>query len=174
VLNDWCNINCVDENEILELERLGYGKNNDTNDKLDNLLDEHLNLSRKDVYITNAFPYLKPGALDKKISGPIMSWSIKEFLIPQIEIIKPKFVICLGYSGIFIRKILFKCKEESILKCINSNNNMDKYVKTKSIIFCQYHPGVRPVNATPEVVNKNWTKMVKIINNGSDNYEIIQ
>ena len=110
--------------------------------------------------ITNAFPYLKPGGIVVKITDSIMSWSIKEFLIPQINIIKPKFVLCLGYNSQVIKRMLFGFKGKTISECINANNDRSKI--ENSIIFCQYHPAARVV---PARRHEGWEELVEIMNN---------
>jgi len=76
----------------------GYDPDAVTNINLQRLLKEHLGKEFSDVYATNAFPFIKPGGISAPIPAAHMRLAVKEFLLPQIEIVEPQIVICLGLS----------------------------------------------------------------------------
>src|SRR5688500_8056665 len=75
---------------------LGYDPKLLTNRNLDDLLKRHLGLQRRDCYLTNLFVFIKSGIASASIRFADLAWSAKNFTVPQIEIIVPKLVICLG------------------------------------------------------------------------------
>lgn len=62
-------------------------------------LDKYINLFGlhfEDVYATNAFVFVKNGRMSARVPAKDFLQSIEDYLIPQIEIIHPKMVVCLG------------------------------------------------------------------------------
>jgi uracil-DNA glycosylase len=84
--------------EPINYHRVEHGYDPDvvTNKNLQRLLKEHLGKQFSDVYATNAFPFIKPGRMNASIPEDDMKLAVQEFLLPQIEIIEPQIVICLG------------------------------------------------------------------------------
>jgi restriction system protein len=74
----------------------GYSDRFPTNKNLFDLLTRKLGLSFGDTYTTNAFPFIKRGESQGSVKSKDMQWAAQEFLLPQIKIIQPKIVICLG------------------------------------------------------------------------------
>lgn len=67
-----------------------------TNKRLRCLLQRHLNLEFKDIYATNLFPFIKNGRLSAPIPTPDLERCALKYAIPQIEIVDPAIVVCLG------------------------------------------------------------------------------
>ena len=76
----------------------GYSSRFPTNKNLFGLLDRHFGLCFGDVYATNAFPFVKQGPAQGAIGAEDMRTAAREFLLPQIKIIEPVLVICLGQA----------------------------------------------------------------------------
>jgi len=56
-----------------------------------------------DLYITNLFVFVKPGGLSANIPIRHMTYSASKYGLAQIEVIRPKMVLCLGgatYNGV--------------------------------------------------------------------------
>jgi len=81
-----------------ESAQRGYSSKFRTNKNLFDLLDRHLNLKFDETYATNAFPFVKRGQSQGSIRSEDMTWAVQTFLLPQIEIIEPQLVICLGLA----------------------------------------------------------------------------
>ncbi len=79
-----------------ESAQRGYSSRFPTNRNLFDLLKRHFGLSFAEVYATNAFPFIKKGKPQGSIKPEDMQSAACEFLLPQIEIIQPVIVICLG------------------------------------------------------------------------------
>jgi restriction system protein len=77
--------------------RLGYDPCSRTNKNLDRRLREHFALDRADCYLTNMFPFVKPG---KKSANNIrwgdMKRCAREFTLEEVRIVAPRLVLCLG------------------------------------------------------------------------------
>lgn len=74
---------------------IGRNPNLETNKNLDRYL-RLFGFNFEDVYATNAFVFIKYGKMSARIPAEDFLQSIKDYLIPQIEIIQPKMVVCLG------------------------------------------------------------------------------
>ena len=49
-----------------------------------------------DVYATNLFPFIKTGNMSGSIAKHDLIRAAREFALPQIRIVQPRLVICLG------------------------------------------------------------------------------
>jgi restriction system protein len=78
-----------------EIKRLGQTFDLETNQNLRQLL-RRMNLDFENTYATNLFPFIKSGRLDTPISAADMTLCASRYAIPQIEIVAPKMVVCLG------------------------------------------------------------------------------
>lgn len=75
---------------------LGCDPDNRTNKNLQTLLLEHFNLKFSDVYGTNLFVFVKPGTLSSHIPTKDLLYSARKYTLAEIDIVKPKMVLCLG------------------------------------------------------------------------------
>jgi restriction system protein len=92
---DWASSQWLSKPKNLNFAKLGKNPNLMTNKNLDEYL-KYFGLNFSDTYATNAFVFVKEGGMSAKIAQKFLHESIKQFLVPQIEIIKPKMIICLG------------------------------------------------------------------------------
>jgi len=96
MLQDWSS----DERLRGELDSdavaFGYSPSLPTNRNLARLLEAHLGLTLADTYGTNLFPFIKNGPLSAPIRAADLERAAREFAIPQIDIVAPRLVICLG------------------------------------------------------------------------------
>lgn len=67
-----------------------------TNVRLFYLLRRFFEVDFSEVYATDAFVFAKPGSMGAGIPSKDFKRSTLEYAIPQIEIINPKLVICVG------------------------------------------------------------------------------
>jgi hypothetical protein len=92
VLQDWgteANLGAVVDPDV---RRLGYSPGEPTIATLSSLLRAHFHRDLQDVYLTNLFPFIRNGPL---AFGDLVR-SATEFAIPQIDIVRPQVVVCLG------------------------------------------------------------------------------
>lgn len=94
---DWTSADKLGSNPPnLESAKLGYTPKLPTNRNLDDLLGRHFGLTRSECYLTNLFPFIKPGGMSAGIPLKHMVASAQQFTLREIEIVSPRLVICLG------------------------------------------------------------------------------
>ncbi len=99
VLQDWASQDWLSKNldtHCSELDRHGYHKDLDTNKTLKRLLSDCLCLERKNVYVTNAFPYIKAGGMSGSIFRKHLKLIAPKILLQEIDLIQPDLILALG------------------------------------------------------------------------------
>ncbi|WP_213771971.1 hypothetical protein [Bradyrhizobium sp. dw_78] len=81
-----------------ERKRCGHDANLPTNRTLKGLLKKHFDLEFADIYATNVFVFIKPGSISAAIPLEDLAYCAKTYTLPQIEIIRPRMVLCLGQT----------------------------------------------------------------------------
>ena len=164
VLQDWANQASARKffsNPESDVLRYGYDPAIKTNKKIRDLLVEffsdELMLNSNDlkdaslksifskIYITNIFQFIKPGSMSSYVPQKYVN-QCAEFTKQEINIIKPKIVICLGskaYSG------LTKSKREHT------------YIDGV-LFFHQYHPAAY---VSKRKMSESWLKMKAFMKN---------
>lgn len=165
VLQDWGSYNDLIKNGKINIQekslKLGYNPNLKANKILHNLLytyfKNHLNLDSNynlnddhdlsqlfsKIYITNIFPFIKPGKMSAYIPDKLVKKARKEFIEKEIEIINPKLVICCGrlpFIGLSDEKVDFG----------------GYIIKDERVYYKQYHPSSRIKN---KIKHSQWQKM---------------
>jgi len=101
------------------------------------LLKSHFNLDLADTYGTNLFPFIKAGSLSSAIPIRDLERAAREFALPQIEIVEPKVVICLGLRTFnALRRVLGTEPFKNVAAAIASPISFKR-----SRIWCQAHTG---------------------------------
>ncbi len=117
---------------------LGYSPANRTNINLIQLLNKTYDQELKDVFATNLFPFIKRGGRSASIIRKDQNDAFVEYCWPQIEIIQPKLVVCLG-------KIVFTTFARNLHHKSDRHNVGDFFlrkVNRKTIaIYYQAHTG---------------------------------
>lgn len=67
-----------------------------TNRYLKELLKKHFDLEFSDVYATDVSIFIKPGTMSADIPMKDLLYCAEKYAVPQIEIIQPVMVLCLG------------------------------------------------------------------------------
>src|SRR6266446_4493962 len=100
MLQDWCSDDWLSKEKNRKhydnLVRYGLCPSLPANMKLTSLLREVFSLELRDTYATNLVPFIKPGKMNANIDRRVMIDAAREFGLPQIKIVQPKLVICLG------------------------------------------------------------------------------
>ena len=140
---------------------LSYDPDLPTNKNLQFLLGKYLNLSFSDIYATNLFVFVKPGNLSSRIPLSDLIYSATNYTIPEINIINPKLVICLGSSTY---KALSRAQG---INNVDFKNSIDNPIilNGKCIVGVPHTGGLGTRNAGGmENVKKIWQKLSEIIN----------
>lgn len=93
---DWASQEYLEKEPKDFLVELGYDPSLPTNKNLIRLLSKHLNEELTNTYMTNLFPFIKPGGMSEFIPAKDYARAALDYALPQIEIISPRKVICLG------------------------------------------------------------------------------
>lgn len=135
-----------------------------TNRNLDNLLGAVLGLQLSDTYATNLFPYIKPGGLSSRIPFEDLVYAAKKFALPQVRIVAPKLVVCLGkntFNAIRVAADEPRCRDMS--EAIDSPFEADLGSGRRAAVWAQAHPGVLGQNnrnrSHPGRTLEDWQRM---------------
>lgn len=137
ILQDWSCDENLSKPVDLDVVNLGRTPGLPTNKNLEVLLETHFGILLSDTYSTNLFPFIKPG----KISAPIPFKYLREaainFAIPQVQVVSPKVVVCLGLK-VFnaICKELGRPIAKNLSTAISAHFHFGN-----TIIWAQSHPG---------------------------------
>lgn len=96
LLQDWSSDSWLKKPLNKDVQLLGYQPNLLTNKTLARLLQQHFKMSLSDIYATNLFPFVKLGGLGEGIHRKHLVQAAEKFALPQIKIVRPVLVICLG------------------------------------------------------------------------------
>jgi restriction system protein len=109
-----------------------------------------------DVYGTNLFPFIKKGGMSSSIPMNDLIRAAKEFALPQIRIVRPKLIVCLGLNTFNALRIA--CKHPPVQRM--NEAIASPFTFDESRIWCQAHTGARGQNNRGrERVAEDWRKM---------------
>jgi hypothetical protein len=122
--------------------KLGHSPNLPTNRNLIRLLKITFGLTLPDVYGTNLFPFVKAGEMTGEIREKDMVLAARQFALPQIRIVNPKLVICLGLATFnALRQV---CDLPACRPCSVAIENPVDIGTIR--VWCQAHTGARGQN----------------------------
>ena len=98
LLQDWSSDQALGRSLDSDARDFGYTRSDPTNIRLERLLGTHFQLSLDRTYTTNLFPFVKMGNMSARIAVADLTRAANEFAVPQVEIVRPRLVICLGLS----------------------------------------------------------------------------
>jgi hypothetical protein len=159
LLQDWSSDEDLSRGLDEVTVKLGYDRNQPTNRNLERLLQATFAASLKDVYGTNLFPFVKPGAVSTRIPQRDLVRAAKEFALPQIAIVAPRLVVCLGL-------VTFQALRHAV--GLPSAGNMDLAINSpftvgQSRVWYQAHTGafgqMNRNKGGVDVAARDWTKM---------------
>jgi uracil-DNA glycosylase len=95
---DWASSKTVvDQPPDPERRRIGQNLEAPTNRNLREYLNDCMGgLEFSETYASNVFPFIKQGKKNSFIRDADMLYAAKKYALPQIEIVSPRMVICLG------------------------------------------------------------------------------
>lgn len=137
LLQDWASaeglMSFFDEESV----RLGYSPSLPTNRKLIDLLDRFFGLTLADTYATNLFPFIKPGDMSASIPIGDLTRAGREFALPQISIIQPRLVVCLGLQTFrAMQRATGRNAAANLAEAISN-----PFVFESATVWCQAHTG---------------------------------
>jgi hypothetical protein len=96
ILQDWSSSKSLEGPFDEEAARLGHTPGLATNRNLKRLVASHFGLDVAETYVTNMFVFIKEGAMSAPIPLRDAIYSARKYAIPQIEIVRPRTVLCVG------------------------------------------------------------------------------
>jgi uracil-DNA glycosylase len=99
IAQDWASQKFLEEacdQSAESMERFGYDKTLETNRELHKRLEEQMGLKFSQTYATDVFPFIKPGRMSARIPIGDLKKAATDYALPQIEIVSPHMVVCLG------------------------------------------------------------------------------
>jgi restriction system protein len=139
---------------------LGYDPRLLTNRNLDDLLARHLGLRRSDCYLTNLFVFIKSGDASSSIPFADLVWNAHSFTIPQIEIISPKLVICLGLRTF---RALMRAAGLNPARTTDAAIAAPQKIGS-ALVHCAAHTGaLGTLNRSKELVERDWKALANVL-----------
>lgn len=142
-----------------EAAELGYTPGLPTNRHLSALLRENFQLPLSAVYATNLFPFIKRGALSAGIPAKDLVRAAREFAVPQIDIVRPRLVICLGLRTFnALRQVVCGGPLQTLAAAIEQ-----PFAYGTASVWCQAHTGQLGRNnrnrGGVDRVSQDWARM---------------
>jgi hypothetical protein len=155
LLQDWSSDEALRDLDS-DCVRYGLRRALPTNKRLVELLRSHFGVELKDIYATNLFPFIKRGGISNSIPMNDLVRAAQEFAFPQIQIVRPKLVVCLGLNTFnAIRAVYRHSPARRMDEAIASPFTFDE-----SRVWCQAHTGARGQNNRGrERVAEDWRRM---------------
>jgi restriction system protein len=136
IAQDWSSAEKLSQKYNPEISQLGYAPALPTNRNLHQLLKNHLDTEFCKTYATNLFVFIKPGGISAPIGTADLVYSARTYTLPEISIIKPRFVVCLG------ARVLSVISKIIIGKSIGVNESLINPIRySDSLIIGAFHPG---------------------------------
>jgi len=98
MLQDWSSDGNLSGPVDHDAVKIGHTPTLATNRNLRRLLRSTFDVDLTDVYATNLFPFIKPGPMSGPIPHHDLVRAANEFALPQISIVDPVLVVCLGLA----------------------------------------------------------------------------
>ena len=137
LLQDWSGAKSLRGRLDVGARDLGYTPKEPTNRNLERLLLSTFGLRFKDIFATNLFPFVKPGGMVGDIPKDDLTRAAREFAIPQIDVVSPKLVICLGMATFnAVRKAAELPLAPDVQTCLDS-----PFLIKNSRVWFQSHTG---------------------------------
>src|SRR5438067_2373110 len=144
MLQDWSSDGSLSKGFDEDSATLGYSRHVVTNQNLIRRLDETFGLTLPDIYATNLFPFIKLGLMNASIPRRDLIRAAHDFAIPQIRIVNPQLVICLGVNTFnALRRV---CGASQWLSRASAIEAPFALPGTDTRIWCQAHTGLQGQN----------------------------
>ncbi len=163
LLQDWSSDGNLSGPIDHEAVRLGHTPALATNRTLTRLLRSTFKLDLSDVYGTNLFPFIKSGPMNGPIANHDLVRAANEFALPQIKIVDPVLVVCLGLATFnALRQAAGVLPlSSSLASAIESPFDFGR-----ARVWCQAHTGAwgqynrnRRTGVEVDLVSRDWRNM---------------
>ena len=158
ILQDWTSDESIRRGLDSDSITYGYTRGLHTNRNLVRLLETYFGISLEDVYGTNLFPFIKMGHMGTNIPRRDLVRAAHEFALPQITIVRPKLVICLGH--VTFNALREACGHEPVYPIATGIRS--PFTLGETCIWCQAHTGARGQNnrnSGRKRVPNDWKRM---------------
>lgn len=156
LLQDWAGSKALSGPVMADIKDIGHSVKLPTNIRLKELLRKYFSTELEDTYATNLFPLIKEGSTSGGMKVRDLNWAAKEFAIPQIEVVSPKLVICIGFATFNALRKAYGLRASKNTEEAVSNSFQVK----DTLIFCQAHTGrLGQNNRGSANVEKDWSAM---------------
>jgi len=159
LLQDWSSHEWLSGPLNLNVVELGHSSGLPTNKNLCRLLFDSFGIELTATYSTNLFPFIKPGGMSSAIKHADLIRAAHEFAIPQINIVAPRLVICLGLVTF---NALREAQGESRVSII-AEAIANPFRIGVSKVWCQAHTGALGQNNRRKgnilQVTEDWRRM---------------
>lgn len=159
LLQDWASHEWLSAPFRPDAAELGHDPSLPTNKNLKELLRAHLDLELTQTYATNLFPFVKPGDMQGSIRPSHLAAAASEFALPQLSLVAPDVVICLGLSTFNALATVLACQRAKTLE--DAIANPMKICGME--LWCQAHTGNRGQNSrnfrSPGQIARDWNAM---------------
>lgn len=175
IAQDWASedfLTGLSEDERQVQRALGQFPALPTNQNIRSLLQEHMGLSFSDTYATDVFPFVKPGKMDARIPFRDLVRSAATYSLPQIEIVRPKMVLCLGsasFNAVRCAIINTRASKRIDRKWMPLANSwrLEHPLHTEHLripVFGVAHPGANGTRASggPQVTTPRWRALGEV------------
>ncbi len=159
LLQDWASHDVLAGPVLQARLDLGHDPVRHTNRNLKLLLRTHLHFELCDVYASNVFPFVKLGRMNSTIPMRDLVSAAHEFTLPEIEIVRPRFVVCLGKAAFdAISVAAGHRRHKTLAEAIHQ-----PFVLGATQVWCQAHTGLLGMNGRnrggAKRVDADWSKM---------------
>lgn len=138
LLQDWASHSWMAGPLDKQVLRLGRTPELPTNVVLSKMLRTQFRLNLCQTYATNLFPFVKPGGMSSHIPASALRRAAVEYAWPQIRIVRPKLVICLGLDTFnALRRSIGRRPIHPIASAISK-----PFKKRGVLVWCQAHTGI--------------------------------
>jgi len=161
IAQDWSStdrLSNVPEDERAEIRRHGQTPNLPTNRNIQEFLTKNFGLAFDQCFATNAFVFVKCGSMSSKIPSADLRRSVTDYVLPQINIVEPRLVLCLGAAVFSVIESVIR-QEMPHAKKISWRDSLDNPLRfNDSLIVGLPHPGGRGTAASggKSVVDRYW------------------
>lgn len=165
LLQDWASDDVLSGPVLPERLATGHDPHRRTNQRLRELLRQHLGLELAQVYATNVFPFVKVGSMSESIRKKDLVRAAREFAIPQIEFVGPRFAVCLGKAAFNAVAVAAGRPEAKLL----ADAIASPFGIGKTRVWCQAHTGQQSTNIRNrggvDRVTRDWACMSSAYDN---------
>jgi hypothetical protein len=145
MLQDWASDEALSGAFHEPSAKLGHTPSRPTNRNLIRLLNTTFGITLRDTYGTNLFPFVKLGGMSQPIRQVDLLAAARQFALPQIRVVNPKLVICLGLVTFnALRQACDLSPSQDLSSAIES-----PFTVGPTRVWCQTHTG-RLVNRNRE------------------------